>query len=681
MADQPLIAWRTTVKRRLAVAAAIFGLWSLLIQGRLVYFQVVKSEWLTEQGKNGRVRVDQVRGKRGKIVDRRGQDLAVSVPAPSINADPSLIKDVQRTIDALCEALEDCSEPARKELRAKLTRNMRHVPIASQVPFEVASRLADRLAELKLKGISVSDESRRYYPNKELGAAVVGRVGREHHGQSGIELAYNDVIQGEPGTATTLVLGKRVGAGTRIDRAPTVGATLELTLDENVQHIAERELEAGVKAHGAVSGSVVVLDPVTGELYAIATYPGFNPNVRLTTADVLRNRAVEDMYEPGSTMKIVTMAAALETGIAHPDDLIDTSGGRIEVNGKFIYDTDDYGVLSLSDVFVKSSNVGAIKTGWKLGAAALTDFIKRFGFGSPTSRVSFRGESSGKVWDPADLKEGSLARVSIGYQIGVTPLQMAAAAGAIANGGELVRPRIVRAEIRNGVRTDYPREVIRRAVSSEVATQVTAMMEGVVERGTGTNAQIPGYTVAGKTGTAQRLIDGDYSTTEYHASFVGFVPSRNPRFVIVVVIDSPDMRKGYYGGVVAAPVFKRIAEAVVRYEGVPPTVNPQPPLLVRREIDRRNEQPASGPVGAQPMVAASLAEASNDGLVPSVIGMSARDALGVFTKLGHKVHMDGHGLVIEQRPSAGVPIQPGMRAHVRLGRPQPVSQTASFSQP
>ena len=277
----------------------------------------------------------------------------------------------------------------------------------------------------------------------------------------------------------------------------------------------------------------------------------------------------------------MTASAAIEEGLIAPDDPINCSPGYITFGPRMIRDTHEYGVLPFIDVIAKSSNVGAIKVGMKLGPERLVRYVNRFGFGQAIA-PDFRGENPGIVWEPARMDASALASVSMGYQVAVTPVQMAAAVSAVANGGELVEPHVVRAFIRNGRREEVPRKVIRRAINPETAATVTQIMEAVVERGTAKSfAQIEGYTVAGKTGTASKLVNRQYSKSDYNASFVGFVPSRTPAVVIVVVIDSPHA-KGYYGAVVSAPVFKRIADATLRHLGIGPNVNPPPPVIVAR---------------------------------------------------------------------------------------------------
>ena len=323
------------------------------------------------------------------------------------------------------------------------------------------------------------------------------------------------------------------------------------------------------------------MDPYTGEILALANAPDFNPNAyRDAREELRRNRAIQDIYEPGSTFKIVTASAAFEERAATPSTIIDASAGNIRFGSRVINDDHNYGVLSFAQAIIKSSNVGAIKVALKLGPEKVSDYVRRFGFGKPTS-PDFRGESPGIVWDPSKLTDSALASVAMGYQVGVTPLQMAQAVSVVANGGELVQPRVVRAVIRDRRRLPVPRKVIARPITTDTAATLTQIMEGVVTEGTGKAAQIPGYTVAGKTGTAKKLVNGSYrGHSDYNVSFVGFVPAQKPVFAIVVVVDSPH-RVSPYGGVVAAPIFQKIAQTALRHYGVPQSINAPEPLSSR----------------------------------------------------------------------------------------------------
>ncbi|MBF8300098.1 MAG: peptidoglycan synthetase FtsI, partial [Acidobacteria bacterium] len=570
MAETTAFAWRSTLKRRIVVAVAVLVAWSAAIEARLVYLQVGRHADLTARAEGQQLRTVETTAKRGDILDRSGRVLAYSVDADSIYAVPTEIDDPDAAAASLCGVLKDCGARERRALAERIHRGRalaertRRGGAFAYVRRQVSPDEARRVAALDLEGVGFMKEDQRFYPNKGLAAHVLGYVGIDNIGLNGLEAAYDTLIKGRPG-AVLIQIDARRRAFSRIESLPTAGATLELTIDQYLQHVVERELRAGVEDNRAASGTAVVMDPRTGEILALANWPSFNPNTyREARLEAQRNRAVQDLYEPGSTFKIVTASAAFEEHVVEPDDPIDVSAGQIQFGARVIDDDHRYGVLSFTDVLVKSSNVGAIKVGLKLGPERLGLYVKRFGFGRRSS-PDFPGESAGIVWDPAKLNDSAVASVSMGYQVGVTPLQMVSAVSAIANGGELFEPRIVRAVIADGTRTPVPHKVVRRAVSAGTAALLTEIMEQVVERGTGTRAHVPGFTAAGKTGTARKVVDGRYSPSEYNASFVGFIPSRQPVFAIVVVIDSPHGKNLYYGGSVAAPIFQRIADAALRH--------------------------------------------------------------------------------------------------------------------
>jgi cell division protein FtsI (penicillin-binding protein 3) len=350
--------------------------------------------------------------------------------------------------------------------------------------------------------------------------------------------------------------------------------------------------------------------------------------------------------------------------VSRPTDIYDVSRGAISFGSRTVRDVHRYGPLSFTDVIVKSSNVGAILIGQRVGAERMGEYVDAFGFGHPALRA-LPGESSGIVWDAAKLNPSALASVSMGYQIGVTPIQMVTALSAIANGGELVAPRLVRAIARDGRRQEVPRRAVRRAVSERTAATLTTIMEAVVEEGTAKAARMEGYTIAGKTGTAAKLEGGRYSKSDYMGSFVGFVPSRKPVLAILVVIDSPH-GKGFYGGVVAAPVFKRIAEQALTHVGVGPNINPQPPVLVARHEPGGFVVPT--PARAPALIASVLNQPAAVGLMPDLRGMNAREAVQVLARIGLVARVDGDGLVDEQDVPAGLAVERGTTCQLRLAR-------------
>jgi cell division protein FtsI (penicillin-binding protein 3) len=656
--------WRPTLRRRLIVGASIFALWTIGIEARLIYLQIVTHGELVARAERQQLRTLAVPAKRGEIFDRRGRLLAYSVDTDTIYAVPVEIADATLTAAALCSALEGCDSKEQQAITERLGRQRAFVYVKRRVtPSE-----ARHVAALNLEGIGFMRESRRFYPNKELAAHLLGYVGLDNIGLGGVEAAYDKVIRGREGKVLVQTDARR-RAFSRLERTPTTGGSLELTIDEQLQHIVERELRKGVEENNADGGTAVMLDPRTGEILAMANWPTFNPNVYGASDEIARrNRAVQDIYEPGSTFKIVTMSAALEERLMPVDAVIDTNPGAIRFGSRVIdeYGGRNHGSLSFSEVIVKSSNVGAIKIGLKVGAERMGVYINRFGFGRPTS-PDFPGESPGIVWNPAKLNDSALASVSMGYQVGVTPLQMVAAINAVANGGTWVEPRIVRALVNDGVRTKTTPTVVRKAISPQTVAQVLPIMEAVVQDAIGTAraARIPGFIVAGKTGTADKLINGRYSQTQQNVSFVGFAPSRNPAFTLIVMLDSP--RKGRAaGGRMAAPIFQRIAAATLRHMGIAPTIDAPPPVVVARRA-ANPITPTSAPMRTPAIVALSPGS-SQASLFPDLRGMSARDALRVLAQLGVTARIDGSGLVVDQIPAPGTPLDRGVSSTLILDR-------------
>ena len=654
MTAQPDHSWRRTLNRRLVVAAVLGFAWCAAIEARLVYLQVIQYDFLIKEAKKQQLDTITLEAKRGDIVDRDGRLLAYNVDTDSVYAVPTAIEHPAATVAELCTALQDCT-PQERDLY--VTRINKRDEEGRQKQFAWLSRRisptqASRVKKLNLKGIYFRTETRRYYPNWGLAAHLLGYVGDGNVGRAGLEEQYQRQVGGEPGRLLTQVDMKR-RPFSRVEQSPIPGASLELTIDSEIQHIVERELAAGVEWSGALGGSAIVMDPMTGEVLALANYPTFNPNAFNAFSDEDKvNRAIQYVYEPGSTFKVVTAGAALEERLARPTDLINTSPGVIRFGSRVIDEAKghNYGTLTFEDVIVKSSNIGAIRIGLKLGGERLSAYVSRFGFGARTSQGGFRGESKGIVWKASDLTDSAVASVSMGYQVSVTPLQMATAVSAVANGGELLEPRVVRAMVRDRVRTPYPRTVVRRVLSADVASELTSIMEGVVDRGTAKAAQIEGFTIAGKTGTAAKAIKGGYSSTDYNVSFVGFVPSRNPVFTILVVIDSPH-KVSPYGGTVAAPVFQKIAAGALRLRGVPPSLNrPAPVVIARRDAVR--QQPVAGPADA--VVTLAGATADSPAVLPNLVGMNVRDAALALVRLGLTPQVNGSGYVVaSQRPAPG----------------------------
>jgi cell division protein FtsI (penicillin-binding protein 3) len=671
VSQQPDLNWRPIVKRRLLVVAGALVLWVIGIEVRLVWLQVKEHDALVARAERQQMSTVDAPAKRGEIYDRNGRLLAYSVDADTIYAVPAEIGDAAAAASALCGALGDCTAKTREELRDRLAQKRAFAFVRRRAtPLQ-----AKRVAALELEGIGFRKESKRYYPNRELAAHVLGYVGVDNVGLGGLEATYDKTVRGREGKLLVQTDARRQ-VFSRLERSPTAGATLELTLDEHLQHIAEREVKAGVDAARADGGTAVIMDPHNGEILAMASYPTFNPNDYGDAPETARrNRAVQDLYEPGSTFKLVTASAALQEKVITPDDIVDTLHGVIKFPGrKAITDMGhDYGPLSFTDVIVKSSNVGAIQVGLRVGAERMGLYIRRFGFGRPSS-PDFPGESPGIVWESSKLNDSALASVSMGYQVGVTPLQMAAAASVVANGGTLYEPHIVRAIIKNGQRNVVPAKEVRQAILPATAATVTDIMEKVVTDGTGKNARLVSYNVAGKTGTADKLVNGRYSPYQQNVSFVGFVPSRAPALTIIVMIDSPRVG-GDTGGAIAAPIFKRIADSALRHLGTTPTVNPLPPVMVARN----HASPVTTTAATRPSVVAMPANMTDTGL-PDLRGLSAREALRELARLGLTARMDGSGVVVDQDPPAGSPLEPGATCSLVLNRVLPRSPGANGDQ-
>ncbi|HEX2254530.1 MAG TPA: penicillin-binding protein 2 [Thermoanaerobaculia bacterium] len=556
------------MKSRLVVLVAVVLLWSVAIGWRLYALQVTDHAAYRAKAERQQRADVELEPPRGTIYDARGRELAVSAEVDSAWADPRQIADPAAAAAALTAAARAHGLSLdRADLERRLGEDRGFVWVARQLDRPQAAALA----ALELPGLGFVKEHKRYYPMGPLAAQVLGYAGIDQRGLAGLEHVHDELVAGEEGRR---VLLRDAHRGTALALAvlgaePRPGASLRLTLDAAVQHIAERELARAVREANAAGGSVVLLDPATGAVLAMASYPTFDLNrFPESPESAWRNRPVMDAYEPGSTFKIFTAAAALAANRLDPSDEMDCEMGAIRLAGVRIRDHKPFGVLTLRDVIARSSNVGAIKTGLAAGEERLYAMIRAFGFGRPTG-IDLPAESSGvlaplEAWHPI-----TKAYVSFGQGLAVTPLQMAAAYGAIANGGTLWRPYVVAAveEPDGSVHRTVP-EVVGRPVTEATARELERMLEAVVSEGTGRAAAIAGFPVAGKTGTAQKAVGRGYSATQFVAGFTGFAPARRPLVVGAVAIDEPWPR--YHGGEVAAPAFARIVEPVLLYLGSAP---------------------------------------------------------------------------------------------------------------
>lgn len=531
---------------------------------RLVSLQVLQAAELTAKADRQHQKTVSLEGARGTVVDRHGKVLAMNMEVPSVFGIPTALESPAKTARSLSPVLHVRTD----ELEKKLRQDRSFVWLARKLDPEQGHRLE----HMPMEGIGLVMEGRRFYPKGPLLAHVLGFAGMDGEGLEGIERRYESQLHGEKRVVILQrdAMGRTVFPKGQAEQVPAAGHSLVITIDEVIQYIAEKELEEAVTKARAKSGTVIVLDPQTGAVLALAISPRFDPNaVASLTADRWRNRALTDAYEPGSTMKALVAAAALEEKVMKPSTMLYGENGRMTIANTVIHDHEKLGWMTFAQVIQKSSNIGAAKTGMALGDQRLYRYLQAFGFGQKTE-IDLPGEAGGLVKHPKEWGRRSLASISMGQEIGVTPIQMVSAVAALANGGVLMKPYVV-SEVRDAqgksLRQFLP-QVKRRVVSPETARTVTSILEGVVTDGTGAKAAIPGFRVAGKTGTAQKidLRTGTYSSTLFVGSFVGFVPADNPRLAMIVVIDEPQGES--WGGTVAAPVFRRVGEQVLNYLGV-----------------------------------------------------------------------------------------------------------------
>ncbi|MGH7258300.1 MAG: peptidoglycan D,D-transpeptidase FtsI family protein [Nitrospiraceae bacterium] len=552
-------------RRRWIVMSVGLVLGFALVFVRLVNLQVLQAAELTVKADRQHQKSVTLEGARGTIYDRRGKVLAMNMEVPSVFGVPTSLDDPGQTARHLSPILH----VRAGEIEKKLRQEKHFVWLARKLEPEQGRRLE----HLSLGGVGVVMEGRRFYPKGPLLSHVLGFAGMDDRGLEGLELRYETFLRGEKRVVVLQrdALGRAVFPKDLNEQAVVAGHSLTLTIDEVIQYIAEKELDEAVNRSNAKSGTIIITNPKTGAILAMAGSPRFDPNaVAALNPDRWRNRALTDSYEPGSTLKVVVAAAALEEKVMTPSSMIFGENGQMAVANTVIHDHEKSGWMSFAQMVQRSSNIGAAKVGMALGDWRLFDYLKEFGFGEK-SNIDLPGEVAGLFRSPREWGRRSVASISMGQEIAVTPLQMVAAVSAIANGGTLMKPFIV-SEVRNikglPVAHTLPQHR-RRVISTETARTLTGILEGVVTNGTGGKAAIPGYRVAGKTGTAQKVDPrtGAYSSTLLVGSFVGYVPAEDPQLAMIVVIDEPHGEG--WGGVVAAPVFRKVGEQVLNYLGIP----------------------------------------------------------------------------------------------------------------
>ena len=564
-------------KARITVLAFFLLIWSTAIAARLVDLQIVRYGELSQRASRQQQRSVEVAPGRGMIFDRNGQELAMTISVDSVFAVPSEVPDQATAAGLLANVLK----VAPQEVLAKLESSRNFVWVARKLDNDDSKRVRD----LNLRGIYFQKESKRYYPKRDLAAQVLGYVGMDDEGLGGVERQYEDKLRGRPGKMLVSVDARQKSLG-RVEVQPQPGSNVVLTLDEKIQYIAERELDRSLAETKAESGIVEVQNPATGEILALAMRPGFNPNaLRQADPQSLKNRAVSDVYEPGSTFKIVTIAAALEENLTTPTELIDCQNGAINIFGRTIHDHRPFGTLTVAQVMQNSSDVGAIKLALRLGDQRMDQYLRAFGFGQQTG-IELPGETRGLAkpvnrWNPS-----SIVSISMGQEVGVSAVQLASMVSAIANDGIYVPPRIVAGVV--APRTTPATTTVvfqpaeqRRVISTLTAAQMKRMLEDTVLFGTGKRAILDGYTSAGKTGTAQKVDPATrtYSKWKYVASFAGFAPVTRPAVTVYAMLDSPV--NSHHGGDVAAPLFNRVTQQVLAYMNVPHDTGVRNPLRMQ----------------------------------------------------------------------------------------------------
>ncbi len=556
--------FRDGIKARLKVVSVLLFLFGAALIARLAFLQIIQHEILVAKSEKQYLSTVKTHFGRGVIYDRNMNELARNVEVESVYVTPSKIRNHKSTARILSATL-------------KLNRDQVYKKISSKKHFVWIKRkcsLAEiaRLKQAGLSGIGFVSEQKRFYPKRELAASVLGFVGMDNQGLAGIEHTYQSKLKG----TTFRRVMERDARGRSIQSFPELHNSrsydLVLTLDEVIQFTAEYHLKKQVEHFKADSGMAVVMDPYTGEILAMANAPQFNPNnYGAFPSKLWKNNIVTSSYEPGSIFKPIVAAAALDKGLARAQDIYFCENGKLRIGKTLIGEASShkFGWLTMRDIIAKSSNIGSIKIAQQVGKESFYKYIRSFGFGEK-SGLSLPGESAGQLKNPRNWTELSLASISFGHEIAVTPIQMVSALAAIANGGNLMEPRITKALIKNGqVVKQFKPEKIRRVISEKASLQMVEILKSVVKNGTGKKAALDGFDVAGKTGTAQKYnaATRSYSKTEFISSFIGFAPADSPRLVILVMIDNP---KGlHWGSVVAAPVFREIAKKALRYLNVP----------------------------------------------------------------------------------------------------------------
>jgi cell division protein FtsI (penicillin-binding protein 3) len=667
---------------RCLLVGGFLAFWMLAVVARLYYLQIIQYIPLLSRAQKQQQHTVKLAPERGTIFDRQMQPLAMSRGAESIFAAPAEILDRGMVANLLAAILGLDSE----QLLGRLNTHRSFC----FVKRKVSDQEAERVRNLNLKGVYLFEEPQRVYPKRVLAAGVLGYVGTDDNGLGGLEYAMDGDVKGSA-SVVMLVNDARLRAFRSTERSGLPGKNVVLTLDENIELFAEKALAEAVEKSRAAGGVIIVQNPNTGEILAMASAPGFDPSQANQAAPPAPlNRGIAWVYEPGSTFKLVTLTAALEEKLTNPDEVVNCQMGSIVLAGHVIHDWKHFGALTVREVLIHSSDVGAIKLGLRLGQERLYRYMRAFGFGEQTA-IELPGEECGLLKPPSRWSGLSIGEMSIGQEVSVTPVQLVTAYSAIANGGIRFQPRIVREVFRGGVRDPVRPATGRRVVSERTAQTMREILTLVVEEGTGKLARLNGYSAAGKTGTAQKIDpSGAYSQSHYVSSFVGFAPVSRPAISILISIDSPV--GAHHGGDVAAPVFKSVAEETLAYLNVPQDRPTQPSVgtnALKRTPSlqtvglRSEESNASSP--PEPDFADISAEVSDSRTttqpnttvvvdsgplvtMPNFAGLTVRRVTEQCQEKGLDLSLSGSGLAVEQNPPAGTRLTPGSQIQVRFAR-------------
>ena len=649
------------LKLRMFVIACVLFLGFILVGARMFQLQVLQKEQLYKlASRQQHVQIPLV-PKRGTIYDRQGNELAVSIEVDSVYADPRKIKDLGKTVSGLNSILQMDREEVRRRLKSRSSFEW--------VQRKISLRESEQIKTLRLPGIYLMKENKRFYPNGQMAAHVVGFVGLDSRGLEGIEFQYDTSLngKGEVWKMNRDALGRGIAMDEPLpSKQEEHYQNVVLTIDKQIQHVVETELGRAVQKWGAKGGMAIAMEPSTGKILAIATYPFFNPNQFLQYGSgIWRNRAISDPFEPGSLFKVFLAAAAIDGNMVKPSDAFYCENGSYKVYDRTVHDVHKHGWLTFRQIIKVSSNIGASKVGEKLGKDRLFRYVTAFGFGEKT-KISLPGESRGIVHHPRYWSPVAVDTVSFGQGISVTGIQLITALSAIANGGSLMKPLIVeRVTNEKGETLQIsPPEMVRKVVSEGVARQVATLLKGTTEKGgTGEGAIPAGYEVAGKTGTAQKVDGqlGGYAEDRYVSGFMGFAPVEDPRMALLVIIDEPQGTN--YGGVVAAPVFKAIMENALPYLHA----HPKGTVIVKNEGDLS--------VGLKQAGTSSFVEdlqvrkETGREVMPDLAGLPMRVALSRIEGKGLIIKVSGTGRLVEQAPRAGVIIEKGDLCYLKFQSP------------